>query len=194
MTEIKRDTKETQITLRLELRGSGKSKINSGVGFLDHMLQSLAKHAQWDLELECKGDTEVDFHHSTEDCGIALGKALNAEIFPAFNIERFSNAAVVLDEACVECVLDISNRPFLFCDLGVSGVLSGAKGAFDCELAEEFFRAVVINAALSVHIVKIRGNNNHHIIESAFKAFAVALRRALAENKNASTPSTKGCL
>lgn len=195
MTELKRTTKETDICLKLEVYGSGSSRIDSGVGFFNHMLESFAKHSLMDLELTCKGDTHIDFHHSVEDCGIALGEAIKKSIYPVSNIERFGNASIVMDEACVECDIDISNRAFLVFDTSVyGGHFNGKVGDFDVELVEEFFRAVIMNANLSTHIVLKRGKNLHHIIESSFKAFAVALRRALAKNPRISIPSTKGII
>lgn len=190
MQSIQRDTKETKITASLEVYGKGDSAISTGIGFFDHMLTSLCKHANWNLTLTCKGDLEVDSHHSVEDCGIVIGELLKKELFPISKIERFGNASVVMDEACVECDLDISNRPFLIFEVDIDGKL----GAFDCELAEEFFRAVVINAGLSVHIIQKRGKNRHHLVEAAFKAFAVAMRRACVKNESLGIPSTKGIL
>jgi imidazoleglycerol-phosphate dehydratase len=190
MIETKRKTKETDISLKLNLEGEGKSTISTGVGFFDHMLESFAKHAWMDLTVTCTGDTHIDDHHSVEDVGIVLGQALREALYPVGSVERFGNARIVMDEACVSCDLDLSNRPFLLYELDVEGKV----GQFDTELVEEFFRAVVFNAGLSVHIVKQRGRNKHHIIEASFKAFAVALRRALIKNERAGIPSTKGVL
>lgn len=192
MTELKRETKETKIELTLDVNGTGKADVKSGIGFFDHMLEALAKHALCDLTLRCEGDLHVDFHHTVEDIGIVIGNALYEEIFPIQGVERFANTTVILDEAAVEVDLDLSGRPYLLFDLGE---LDGKVGEFDAELAEEFFRAVVYNAKLSSHIVIKRGKNRHHILEAAFKAFAVALRRALATNPRVSgAPSTKGVL
>lgn len=190
MIKKNRITKETDISLSLALDGSGKSDIKSGVGFFDHMLESFARHALIDLELRCKGDTHIDDHHSVEDVGIVLGQALNEALYPIENIERFGSATIVMDEACVRCDLDLSNRPFLVYDVAVDGKI----GTFDVELAEEFFRAVVFNAGITAHIVLERGKNRHHIVEAAFKALAVALRRASAKNERIGVPSTKGVL
>lgn len=190
MTELSRETKETQIKTTLDLYGKGQSDISTGIGFFDHMLESLTKHGLMDITLTCKGDTHIDFHHSVEDCGIVLGKALHQELFPVGSIERFGQAEVVMDEASVECAMDISNRPFLHFDVHVEGKV----GEFDTELTEEFFRALVQNAGITAHIVLKRGKNRHHIIEAAFKSFAVALRRAVAENPRIGMPSTKGSL
>ncbi len=190
MTHKKRTTKETDIELSLNVYGSGKYDVQTGVGFFDHMLEALAKHGLMDMELKCKGDTHVDFHHTVEDVGIVLGQALKEEIFPIKNVERFSDNIVVMDEAACSCALDLSNRPFLVYDADVSGKV----GDFDAELGEEFFRALVINAGLSVHLNLLRGKNTHHILEAVFKSFAISLRRALEENKRVDTPSTKGVL
>lgn len=190
MIRKERKTKETDIVLTLTLQGEGKSSIATGVGFLDHMLESFAKHSQIDLEVSCKGDIHIDDHHSVEDIGIVLGNALREAVYPIEKVERFGSAVVVMDEAAVSCDLDLSNRPFLVYDIPVSGKI----GAFDAELAEEFFRAVVFNAGITAHMVMVRGKNRHHIIEAAFKALAVALRRAWAYNDRAGIPSTKGVL
>jgi len=188
--EIKRNTKETDIQVKLNLNGVGDIHIDTGIGFFDHMLEAFSKHSFIDLDVTCKGDLHVDFHHSVEDVGIVIGEALRALIYPIENVERFANSVAVMDEAAVECDMDLSNRAFLVFDLDIVGKI----GDFDVELCEEFFRAVVINAGMSVHIVKLRGKNLHHIVEAAFKSFALSLRRALNENKRAGTPSTKGVI
>lgn len=190
MIQKTRKTKETDITLSLDIRGEGKSTVSTNVGFLDHMLESFAKHAQFDLNVTCSGDTHIDDHHSVEDIGIVLGQALRESIYPIEKVERFGSAVVVMDEASVSCDLDLSNRPFLVCEMEVEGKI----GTFDVELAEEFFRALVFNAGITAHIVMQRGKNKHHIVEAAFKSLAVALRRALARNERAGVPSTKGVL
>jgi len=191
MTQKERTTKETAITLSVELMGSGKASVSTGIGFFDHMLEALAKHGLLDLDIRCQGDTHVDYHHSVEDVGIVLGQALNEEIFPANGRERFADATVVLDEAAVSVVLDLSGRPFLVYEVPGEGLI----GEFDMELAEEFFRALVINAGVTAHIIYQRGRNRHHIVEAAFKAFAIALRRAVAFNERITgVPSTKGVL
>lgn len=190
MIQKKRTTKETDIDLSLQIRGEGKSTVSTKVGFLDHMLESFAKHAQIDLSVTCMGDVHIDDHHSVEDIGIVLGQALREAIYPIEKVERFGSAMIVMDEAAVSCDLDLSNRPFLVYDVPVSGKI----GSFDAELAEEFFRAVTFNAGITAHIIMVRGKNKHHIIEAAFKSLAVALRRALAHNDRAGVPSTKGVL
>ncbi len=185
-----RVTKETDITISLNLEGTGKSNINSGVGFLDHMLESFSKHSLIDLNIECKGDTHIDDHHSVEDIGIVLGSLLAEAIYPVKNMERFGSANIVMDEACVSCDLDLSNRPFLVYEVEVDGKV----GQFDTELVEEFFRAFVLNSKISAHLVALRGKNKHHIIEAAFKSLAVAIRRAIATNDRVGIPSTKDVL
>ena len=185
-----RTTKETDITVSLTLQGTGKSQIETGVGFLDHMLESFSKHSLIDLNIVCKGDTHIDDHHSVEDVGIVLGSLLAEAIYPVKNMERFGSANIVMDEACVSCDLDLSNRPFLLFELSPVGKV----GNFDTELVEEFFRAFTLNACLSMHIVELRGKNKHHIIEAAFKSVAVALRRATAFNERVGIPSTKDVL
>ena len=190
MTEFNRKTKETDIKCRLDIKGNGTCNINTGVGFFDHMLEALSKHSGINIDLTCNGDLHIDAHHTVEDCGIVIGKALKNEIFPIEAVERYGNATVVMDEAATTCALDLSNRPFLVYEVNVSGKV----GEFDVELAEEFFHAVAGNAGLTVHIIQDRGRNKHHILEASFKAFAVALRRALVKNERLGIPSTKGVL
>lgn len=190
MIYINRKTKETDIKIELLLYGSGKSFIDTGVGFLDHMLESFSKHSLIDLFVSCKGDTHIDDHHSVEDIAIAIGQALKKAIYPISKIERFGSAAIVMDETCVECDLDLSNRPFLVYDISIEGNV----GNFDVELTEEFFRAICFNSGLTAHIIMKRGKNKHHIIEAAFKSLAVALRRAITVNERSGIPSTKGIL
>jgi imidazoleglycerol-phosphate dehydratase len=190
MSSIERKTKETEIKADLSLYGSGQSSIKTEVGFFEHMLEAFSKHSLIDLNLECKGDLHVDFHHCIEDVGIVIGQALKSEIYPIGSIERFGEASVVMDEAMVTSVIDLSNRPYLHYDVNCEGMI----GEFDCELVEEFFRALCFNAGISAHIVSVRGTNRHHIIEAAFKSFALAIRRATTKNERISIPSTKGTL
>ena len=190
MVKIQRDTKETQIVCLLEKDGVGKYNIDTKIGFFNHMLEAFSKHSGIDIDLQCDGDIEVDDHHSVEDCGIVLGEALKKEIFPIKNIERFANATVVMDEASVTCELDLSNRAYLVYLVDIDGKV----GNFDVELVKEFFYALAVNFGITVHIVLNRGENKHHILEAVFKSFAVALRRALVENKKLGIPSTKGVL
>ena len=191
MIAVKRDTKETAIEVKINLYGSGQAKINTGVGFYDHMLEAFTKHSHIDMEVKCKGDVHIDDHHSVEDVAIVIAKALNQAIYPVANIERFGNATVVMDEASVSCDIDLSNRAYLVFENMPS---EGKVGQFDVELVEEFFKAFAFNLPLTLHLVCHRGRNKHHIIEGAFKALAVALRRAVAINENAGIPSTKGVL
>ena len=190
MTQINRKTKETDITCTININDNKVSSINTGIGFFDHMLEAFAKHSYIYIDLQCEGDLFIDGHHSVEDCGIVLGKALKKEIFPIQNVERYSNTSVVMDEASVSCSLDLSNRAYLVYELNVMGNV----GEFDTQLVEEFFYALVMNAGLTCHIIQDRGRNKHHIIEASFKAFAVALRRALRKNETLGIPSTKGIL
>ncbi len=190
MIEIERKTKETQIYVALDINGKGESQIATGIGFFDHMLQSFAKHSWCDILVKCEGDLHVDFHHCVEDVGIVLGTAFHEALFPIQNKERFGESIVVMDEAAVECALDLSNRPFLVFSMDVDGKI----GTFDAELLEEFFKAFVFQSRITCHIIQRRGKNKHHLAEAAFKALAVALRRAMKENARAGLPSTKGVL
>jgi len=190
MVEIKRVTKETDIAVELEIDGSGTAQVDTGIGFLDHMLESFAKHGRFDLKVRCRGDLHIDYHHSVEDVGIVLGEAFYKSVFPPTQRERFGDCVVVMDEAAVQCAVDLSNRPFLVYETGLDFKI----GDFDCELFEEFFKAFVFNARITCHIVKLRGKNRHHIAEAAFKALAVALRRALKYDERAGVPSTKGMI
>ena len=185
-----RKTKETNIEISLDLNGTGKSKIDTGVGFFDHMLESFSKHSLIDLDIKCKGDTHIDDHHSVEDVGIVLGSLLAEALYPVKNVERFGSANIVMDEACVACDLDLSNRPFLVYESPVVAKI----GNFDSELVEEFFRAFVLNARITAHIITIRGKNKHHMVEASFKALAVAIRRATTTNERVGVPSTKDVL
>jgi imidazoleglycerol-phosphate dehydratase len=190
MSKIKRATKETDIEIAIDINGGGVYNISTGIGFFDHMLESFSKHSLIDIDLLCKGDTHVDFHHSVEDIGIVLGEALKEDIYPIDGIERFSDNIVVMDEASVQCALDLSNRAYLDYDVDIDGVVKD----FDVELVEEFFRAVVMGAGITAHITMIKGKNRHHIIEATFKSFAISLRRALVKNSRVQVPSTKGVL
>jgi len=191
MVVKKRETKETQIEIELNLYGTGKADIDTGIGFFDHMLDAFARHSLIDLKVKCVGDLHIDAHHSVEDVGIVLGLALNEAVYPAKGIERYGNATVVMDEASVSCDIDLSNRAYLVYDLPLN---SGTVGGFDLELVEEFFKSVAFNMPLNLHLTFNRGTNSHHISEAAFKAFAVALRRAVTKNSRVEVPSTKGVL
>ena len=190
---IQRRTAETDITLKLELDGSGKSKINTGCGFMDHMLTLFAAHGGFDLELECRGDVQVDYHHSVEDIGICLGKAFDQALGERRGINRYGSMLLPMDEALVMCALDISGRSFLVYDLQIP---TEKVGDFDTELVEEFLIAFTRQAGITLHIKKLSGANSHHIIEGAFKALARALAAATSVNeiKANDIPSTKGVL
>ncbi len=190
MIHKSRVTKETQIEASLNLYGSGRSNIDTGVGFLDHMLESFAKHSLIDLDIVCKGDTHIDDHHSVEDIAIVIGQLFKDAVYPAKGIERFGNATVVMDEASVTCDIDLSNRAYLVFEMPIDGKV----GNFDVELVEEFFRAFAFNTPLTLHLVYNRGKNRHHIIEASFKALALAIRRATTLNSRIEIPSTKGVL
>lgn len=190
MVKITRETKETQIECEVNLDGCGEFSIDTGVGFFNHMLEALSKHSGIDINLKCKGDLHIDSHHTVEDCGIVLGQALKKAIFPIEAVERYGNATVVMDEAAVSCALDLSNRPFLVYKIS----LKEKVGLFDVELVEEFFHALSSNAGITLHLIQERGKNKHHVLEATFKAFAVALRRALTKNEKLGVPSTKGVL
>jgi len=190
--EIHRQTKETQITVRIDLDGTGEAKIRTGVGFFDHMLSHLAKHSLCDVEVACKGDLEVDAHHTVEDVGIAIGQAIGNALEDKSGIARFGSAIVPMDEALVLCALDISGRGSLTYHMDLRKEMIGA---FDCELAPEFFKAVAANAGINLHIRQLDGTNAHHLIEAAFKSFARALRAAVSRDERvAGVPSTKGTL
>ena len=191
--EIYRKTAETEIALKLDLDGSGESAIDSGVGFLDHMLTLFAKHGRFDLTLSCKGDTWVDDHHSVEDIGIALGQAFAKALGDKRGIRRYGSCILPMDEALILTAVDLSGRAYLGYDLRVP---TQRVGTFDTELTEEFFFAFVRNNPCSLHLRKLAGTNSHHIIEGAFKSAARSLRAAVAidEQFRDEIPSTKGVL
>ena len=191
--EIKRTTKETDIALTLDLDGTGKSEINSGVGFLDHMLTLFAKHGRFDLTLTCNGDTYVDDHHSVEDIGIALGQAFDMALGDKRGIVRYGSFILPMDETLILSAVDISGRSYLNYDLHIP---TEKVGSFDTELTEEFFWGFVRNANLTLHIKQLEGKNSHHIIEGAFKCVARTMKQAVAIDPRFSDeiPSTKGVL
>lgn len=189
--KIERNTKETQITLSLALEG-GDISVGTGAGFLDHMLELLAVHSGFGLQIKCKGDTEVDFHHTTEDVGIALGLVLKEALGDKRGIARFADKVVPMDETAALVALDIGGRPFLNFDCG--GELSRGKiGSFDAELVEEFLRAFANNAGLNIYVKLLSAGNMHHEAESIFKALAQCLRTAVAVVSD-KIPSSKGVL
>ncbi len=188
-----RRTGETDITLGLTLDGTGKGTRETGVGFLDHMLDLVARHGRLDLAVDASGDLQTGSHHTVEDVGIVLGQALDEALGDRFGIFRYGHAVVPMDEARAACAIDVSGRPFLALDDG--GLPSGITGGFDHELLEEFFRAVVNNARITLHVEVQAGTNAHHMIEASFKAFARALRAAVAiDPTETGVPSTKGTL
>ena len=191
--EIKRTTKETDIALSLDLDGTGKSEINSGVGFLDHMLTLFAKHGRFDLTLTCNGDTYVDDHHSVEDIGIALGQAFSQALGEKRGIIRYGSFILPMDESLILTAADISGRAHLNYDLHIP---TQKVGTFDTELVEEFFLGFVRNADLTLHIKQLEGKNSHHIIEGAFKSFGRSMKQAVAIDAafRDEIPSTKGVL
>ena len=193
VSEIVRKTGETDITLKINLDGRGTSNIDTGCGFLDHMLTLFAKHARYDLDVKCVGDINVDYHHTVEDVAICLGKAIYEALGDKKGIYRYGYMILPMDETLIMCALDISGRDYLGYALDVPAY---RVGDFDTELAEEFYRAFSREAKITLHVRKITGSNSHHIIEGSFKAFARALAKATAiDEKYANEiPSTKGVL
>ena len=190
---ITRTTSETDITLTLNLDGSGGAEVDTGIGFFDHMLTALARHGRFDLTLRAAGDLQIDCHHTTEDVGIVLGRAFAQAIGDKRGITRFGHALVPMDETLAEAVVDISGRPFLAWDVPFE---RARVGEMDTELFEEFFRAFAMNALVTLHVERRRGHNAHHVAEACFKAVARALRAAVARDPLAGDeiPSTKGSL
>ena len=190
--EITRATQETDVRLELSLDGAGGGTRSTGVGFFDHMLDLLARHGRLDLDVQVTGDLATGAHHTVEDTGIVLGQALDRALADRSGIARYGHAVIPMDEARAMCAIDVSGRPYL----AMSGVLPpGATGDFDHELLEEFLRAVANAARLTVHLELAAGTNAHHLIEAAFKAFARALREAVAiDPTETGVPSTKGTL
>ena len=188
---IERKTAETDIRLRLALDGSGTGEIESGIGFLDHMLTLFARHGRFDLSLTCKGDTKVDGHHSAEDIGICLGQAFREALGNKGGINRYGDIILPMDEALILAAVDISGRAHLSCDLQIP---ARKVGTFDTELTEEFWAAFVRSAAVTLHIRQLAGRNSHHIIEGVFKAVARTLRKAADVDPalEGALPSTKG--
>ena len=187
---MRRETAETSVVLSLELDGSGRAEISTGVGFLDHMLTLLALHGGFDLSVSCKGDLEVDAHHSVEDIGLCFGAALAQALGKKRGINRYGSILLPMDEALILCAVDLSGRP---CLRYTADIPSQKVGDFDTELAREFFQAVVNTSLMSLHIRQLDGLNSHHIIEGMFKALGRALRQAVAVTGGA-LPSTKGVL
>ena len=191
--EITRNTLETQVRVKLDLDGSGQARLNSGVGFLDHMLDQIARHGMLDLEVEAKGDLHIDSHHTVEDIGITLGQAIARAIGDKKGLRRYGHAYVPLDEALSRVVIDLSGRPGLVFNVAFTRAMIGV---FDVDLVREFFQGLVNHAAISVHIDNLRGDNAHHQAETLFKAFGRALRMATEPDPRTAgaVPSTKGSL
>jgi imidazoleglycerol-phosphate dehydratase len=190
---IKRKTKETDISVKLDLDGSGASEIATGIGFLDHMLDQVARHGLFDLTVRAKGDLHIDQHHTTEDIGIVLGQALRQALGERVGITRFADVHQPMDEVLTRAAIDISGRPYLVWKVAFS---RDKLGEFDTELVREFFQALAHNAGITLHVETLYGENNHHIAETCFKGVARALRAAVAIDPRAAgrLPSTKGRL
>ena len=190
---VTRRTAETDIAVTLSLDGAGSAEVDTGIGFLDHMLTAFARHAMLDLAVRAKGDLHIDFHHTAEDVGIVLGQALAQAVGDKRGIRRYGQSLLPMDEALVEAALDLSGRPFLAWDVAFE---RDKVGAMDTELFEEFFRALAMNGLLTLHVTRRAGRNAHHVAEAAFKAVARALRMAAEPDPRAAgaIPSTKGSL
>lgn len=191
VTTRRRDTGETSVELRLDLDGSGRTEISTGLRFLDHMLDALARHARLDLTLRCEGDLEVDDHHTVEDCAMVLGGALDELLGERRGITRFGSAYAPLDEALARVVVDLSGRPWPEVDLGLR---RERLGAVACENLTHFLQTFAIEGRMALHVDVLRGANDHHRAEAAFKALALALRAALTRDGADAVPSTKGVL
>jgi len=190
---VKLTTKETDVAVAVDLDGSGIASIATGIGFLDHMLDLLARHSRIDLDIKAKGDLHVDHHHTTEDVGIALGQAIKKALGDMKGITRYADVHVPMDETLTRVALDISGRPFLVFNVEF---VRAKIGTFDTALVQEWFQALAVNAALTLHVATLYGSNDHHIAESCFKGLARALRAAVAIDPRAAheVPSTKGTL
>ncbi|MEP2703640.1 MAG: imidazoleglycerol-phosphate dehydratase HisB [Roseibium sp.] len=190
---VSRDTKETRISVEINLDGTGAYDVQTGVGFFDHMLEQLARHSLIDITVRAEGDTHIDFHHTVEDVGIALGQTLSTALGDMAGITRYADTHLAMDEALTRCALDVSGRPFLVWDVTFD---RDKVGEFDTELFEEFFRAFTMNAGITLHIANLYGSNCHHIAETCFKAVARTLRTAIEiDTRQANrVPTTKGQL
>lgn len=191
--EVKRETKETQVSVSLDLDGAGLHDVASGIGFLDHMLEQLARHGQIDLQLRAEGDLHIDMHHTAEDVGIVIGQAVARALGDRRGIRRFSSVHLAMDEALTRVVIDVSGRPYLVWKVALP---SARLGGFDTELVREWFHAFAQNAGITLHVETLYGDNTHHIVETCFKGLARALREAVAIDERApdAVPSTKGTL
>ncbi len=191
--ETNRETKETQISVTVNLDGAGHYDVETGIGFLDHMLESFSKHASIDLKVRAKGDLHIDMHHTTEDTGIVMGQAVRQALGDLKGIRRFGAAEIPMDETCTRAAVDVSGRPYLIWKVSFS---RPKLGDMDTELFKEWFQAFAQAAGITLHVENLYGDNNHHIVESSFKALARALRQAIELDPRASgvVPSTKGKL
>jgi len=191
--KIERKTTETDISVSLKLDGTGKYKILTGIGFFDHMLEQLARHSLIDLEVKANGDTHIDYHHTVEDTGIAIGQALTEAVGNKEGINRYGWCLLPMDDTLIRTSLDLSARPFLYFDVDMP---TDKIGSFDTELVREFFQAISTHAGITLHIEKLHGYNSHHIAEAVFKAFAKSLRQAIEKDTRNATalPTTKGSL
>ena len=191
--QVKRTTKETNVEVAVDLDGAGVAAIATGIGFLDHMLDLLARHSRIDITVKAKGDLDIDHHHTTEDVGIALGQAVKQALGEMKGITRYADVHVPMDEALTRVALDISGRPFL---VFKAEFVRDKVGTFDTELVQEWFQAFAVNAGVTLHVETLYGTNDHHIAESCFKGLARALRAAIAIDPRAAgeIPSTKGTL
>jgi len=191
--DIRRKTNETDISVAVNLDGDGRSDVQTGIGFLDHMLEQLARHSLMDLTVRAEGDIHIDLHHTTEDVGIALGQAIRQALGERRGITRYASIDLVMDECCTRAAVDVSGRPYLVWRVGFS---RPKVGDFDTELFREFFQAVAQNARITLHVINHYGENNHHIAETCFKAVARCFRTAFALDPRIAdaVPSTKGTL
>ncbi len=188
---VTRNTRETQITVSVKLDGKGESKISTGIGFFDHMLTALSRHSGISMDIQANGDLYVDGHHTVEDTGIVLGQALNQALGDKSGIARYGSAYIPMDEALSFCALDLSNRPYVV----FNGTFTNQMiGQYDACLTEEFFRALAVNAGITLHLDMRYGSNDHHKCEALFKAFAHALKAAIRLNEDGTVLSTKGVL
>lgn len=191
--DLSRKTNETEISVSLNLDGSGSYDVQTGVGFFDHMIEQLARHSLIDIRLRAKGDLHIDDHHTVEDCGIALGQALARALADKRGIRRYGECALPMDDAQLRAALDLSGRPYLVWNVAFP---TARTGSFDCELVREFFQALTTHGGITLHVDMLHGVNSHHIAEAAFKAVARALRMAVESDprKGDAIPSTKGIL
>ncbi len=189
--QVERNTRETSISASLDLDGSGEAEISTGIGFLDHLLSALAKHSRIDLSLSCSGDLDVDDHHTAEDCGLAVGQALDQALAGRAGIRRFGSAHAPLDEALARAVIDISGRPFADVNLGLR---RESLGDLSCENVAHVLASLAVAAKITLHVDILKGENDHHKAEAAFKAAALALREAVTISGSGDVPSTKGVI